>query len=66
MTTTRKADEKPDEQPQAKSEKSAPKERSAERGWVEHGNPSDEGFYDTPPSAPVNEGFSDIVNEDNK
>jgi len=51
--------------PAEKSTK-APKEHSAERGWVDRGNPTDEGFNDTPPSAPVNEGFSDIVNEDNK
>jgi len=46
--------------------KSKPGERSAERGYIDHGNPADDGFYDTPPGAPVNEGFSDMENVDNK
>ncbi len=63
--SSRKADEKPDEQPQAKSSK--PKERSAERGYIDHGdNPADEGFYDTPPGARVNEGYTDNIPEDGK
>jgi len=66
MTQTKQADKDPDQQPQAKSEKSKPGDRSAERGYIDHGNPADDGFYDTPPGAPVNEGFSDMENVDNK
>ena len=91
--SSRKADEKPDEQPSAKAradadhktveetnkaattgtghstegKSSKPKERSAERGYIDHGdNPADEGFYDTPPGARVNEGYTDNIPEDGK
>ena len=93
MTTTRRADEKPEQQPEAVSrqdrpatksveetnkaattgtghstegKKSRPKEGSAERGYIQRGDPTDEGFNDTPPGAKVNEGFSDYDYEGNK
>ena len=69
MTQTKQADKDPDQQPEAvarKGDAAKPGERSAERGYIDHGNPADDGFYDTPPGAPVNEGFSDMENVDNK